>query len=204
MHGLMEQLTPIAEPLPCLAIARRYALLMRLGWSPRRTIILCSWDAEEFGMIGSTEWVEQNLVNLGSKSVAYLNVDCAVQGPGFFPSATPQLDNLLIEITKMLIVFDLLDKVNDPDSEGMALYERWTAANRGVPSVDLYYGRGSASFLAKLSPNPKSSKQWDFSASKRHVAVTGVWGLLALRLAEDPIYLLTILPYAELQDYTIS
>lgn len=34
-----------------LDIARRYALLMRLGWKPRRTIILCSWDAEEFGMV---------------------------------------------------------------------------------------------------------------------------------------------------------
>lgn len=32
-----------------LDIARRYALLMRLGWNPRRTIILCSWDAEELG-----------------------------------------------------------------------------------------------------------------------------------------------------------
>ena len=50
--------------------------------------------------IGSTEWVEQNLLNLGSKVVAYLNVDCAVQGRGFFAGATPQLDNLLIEVAK--------------------------------------------------------------------------------------------------------
>lgn len=136
-----------------LDIARRFALMMRLGWTPRRTIVLCSWDAEEFGMvgnspsslakyvvrqetedsfgkfchqkclfhqilfcllrsncdfylmfscvkIGSTEWVEQNLVNLGSKAVAYLNVDCAVQGPGFFAGATPQLDNLILEVIK--------------------------------------------------------------------------------------------------------
>ncbi|XP_028116860.1 probable glutamate carboxypeptidase AMP1 isoform X2 [Camellia sinensis] len=136
-----------------LDIARRYALLLRLGWNPRRSIVLCSWDAEEFGMIGSTEWVEQNLVNLGSKAVAYLNVDCAVQGPGFFAGATPQLDNLLVEVTK---------KVKDPDSEDVSLYERWTTTNKrvniqrlsgvdsdfapflqhaGVPSIDLYYGR---------------------------------------------------------------
>ncbi|XP_049381066.1 probable glutamate carboxypeptidase AMP1 [Solanum stenotomum] len=197
-----------------LDIARRYALLMRLGWNPRRTIILCSWDAEEFGMIGSTEWVEQNLVNLGSKSVAYLNVDCAVQGPGFFPSTTPQLDNLLTEITK---------KVNDPDSEGMTLYERWTAANRGikiqrlsgvdsdfapflhhagVPSVDLYYGRDFPVYHTAFD-----SYNWMVNFGdpffQRHVAVTGVWGLLALRLAEDPILPFNYLPYAaELQDYT--
>jgi hypothetical protein len=39
-------------------------------------------------------------MNLGSKAVAYLNVDCAVQGPGFFVGATPQLDNLILEVTK--------------------------------------------------------------------------------------------------------
>ena len=50
--------------------------------------------------IGSTEWVEKNLVSLGSKAIAYLNVDCAVQGPGFFAGATPQLDDLLFEVTK--------------------------------------------------------------------------------------------------------
>ncbi|CAL5419551.1 unnamed protein product [Camellia sinensis] len=186
-----------------LDIARRYALLLRLGWNPRRSIVLCSWDAEEFGMvgnvlsqsvtscamasgdrirrIGSTEWVEQNLVNLGSKAVAYLNVDCAVQGPGFFAGATPQLDNLLVEVTKKV------DHVKDPDSEDASLYERWTTTNKrvniqrlsgvdsdfapflqhaGVPSIDLYYGR-------------------DFP---RHVAVTGVWGLLALHLADDAEY----------------
>ena len=41
-----------------LEVARRFALLMRLGWSPRRTIILCSWDAEEFGMVGNVFFLE--------------------------------------------------------------------------------------------------------------------------------------------------
>ncbi|XP_024037685.1 probable glutamate carboxypeptidase AMP1 isoform X2 [Citrus clementina] len=163
-----------------LDIARRYALLMRLGWSPRRTIIFCSWDAEEFGMIGSTEWVEENLVNLGAKAVAYLNVDCAVQGPGFFAGATPQLDDILIEVTKM---------VKDPESESGTLYDQWSAPNRifniqrlggvdsdfasfvqhaGVPSVDMYYGK-----------------------------VAGVWGLLALHLADDSILPFNFLSYSD-------
>nr|KYP71157.1 putative glutamate carboxypeptidase 2 [Cajanus cajan] len=70
----------------------------------------------------STEWVEQNLINLGSKAVAYLNVDCAVQGPGFFVGSTPQLDNLILEVMK---------KVKDPDSEGVSLYENWAAGGGG-------------------------------------------------------------------------
>ncbi|GMH09688.1 hypothetical protein Nepgr_011529 [Nepenthes gracilis] len=81
-------------------IARRYAALLNMGWRPRRTLVLCSWDAEEFGMIGSTEWVEQNLILLGSKAVAYLNMDCAVQGPGLFAGASPQLDDILVEVMK--------------------------------------------------------------------------------------------------------
>ncbi|XP_028116383.1 uncharacterized protein LOC114314134 [Camellia sinensis] len=76
--------------------------------------------------IGSTEWVEHNLVNLGSKAVAHLNVDCAVQGPGFFAGATPQLDNLLVEVTKKV------DHVKDPDSKDVSLNERWTTTNKRV------------------------------------------------------------------------
>lgn len=50
-------------------------------------------------------------MNLGSKAVAYFNVDCAVQGPGLFVSATPQLDDLLVEVIKQvkLMMKPLLD-----------------------------------------------------------------------------------------------
>ncbi|KAK8565677.1 hypothetical protein V6N12_059232 [Hibiscus sabdariffa] len=149
-YGVVD---PNSGTATLLDIAQRYALLMRKGWKPRRTIIICSCDAEEFGMIGSTEWVEQNLVNLGAKTIAYLNVDCAVQGPGFFAGATPQLDNLIFEVTK---------KVKDPDSVVATIYDKWKIMNGesnlerltgldsnfapflqhvGVPSVDIYYVR---------------------------------------------------------------
>lgn len=52
--------------------------------------------------IGSTEWVEENLADLNSKAVAYLNVDCAVQGVGFFAGSTPQLDKLLVDVTRQV------------------------------------------------------------------------------------------------------
>ena len=50
--------------------------LLKQGWKPRRTIILCSWDAEEYGLIGSTEWAEELADDL-KKAVAYLNLDAA-------------------------------------------------------------------------------------------------------------------------------
>ncbi|CAL9026159.1 unnamed protein product [Prunus brigantina] len=191
-----------------LDIARRYALLMRSGWIPRRTIILCSWDAEEFGMVGSTEWVEQNLANLASKAVAYLNVDCAVQGPGLFVRATPQLDNLIVEVTK---------KVKDPDSEGATVYETWMAANRsidiqrlsaldsdfapfvqhaGVPSIDMYYGRDFPVYHTAFDAYDWMVNFGD-PLFQRHVAVAGIWGLLALHLADDSILPFNFLSYVD-------
>jgi Iap family predicted aminopeptidase len=52
--------------------------------------------------IGSTEWVEENRAMLTSRTVAYLNVDSAVYGRGFYASATPQLDELLKEASKQV------------------------------------------------------------------------------------------------------
>uniref|UniRef100_A0A7C8YRF8 glutamate carboxypeptidase II n=1 Tax=Opuntia streptacantha TaxID=393608 RepID=A0A7C8YRF8_OPUST len=198
-----------------LEVARRFALLMRLGWSPRRTIILCSWDAEEFGMIGSTEWVEQNIMNLGSRAVAYLNVDCAVQGPGLFASMTPQLDDIFVDITK---------KVKDPDAEGTTIYGQWTARNKGVliqrlsgvdsdfapflqhagvSSLDIYYGKDFPVYHTAFD-----SYDWMINHGdpffQRHVAVAGLWGLIALRLADDPILPFNYVSYAEqLQEYAV-
>uniref|UniRef100_A0A7N0VHE6 glutamate carboxypeptidase II n=1 Tax=Kalanchoe fedtschenkoi TaxID=63787 RepID=A0A7N0VHE6_KALFE len=164
-----------------LDIARRYALLMQLGWRPRRTIILCSWDAEEFGMIGSTEWVEQNLLRLRSNGVAYLNVDCAVQGSGFSAAATPQLDDVLIEVTK---------KVHSPYSDGLTVFEQWSPASGitkvqrltgaysdfapflqhvGIPSADIFYGQ-----VAPVYHTAYDSYEWMMSSGdpmfQRHVA----------------------------------
>jgi len=63
---------------------------------------LCNWDAEEYALIGSTEWVEENRAMITSRTVAYLNVDSAVYGRGFSASATPQLDELLKEASKQV------------------------------------------------------------------------------------------------------
>ena len=48
---------------------------MRSGWKPKRTLVYCAWDAEEPGLIGSTEWVETHADELKQKAVAYINTD---------------------------------------------------------------------------------------------------------------------------------
>ena len=64
--------------------------LLKQGWRPKRTIVFGSWDAEEEGLVGSTEWVEQHAQAL-EHAVAYFNVDVAVSGPEFSAAAVPSL-----------------------------------------------------------------------------------------------------------------
>ncbi|MBA0597568.1 hypothetical protein Gorai_007371, partial [Gossypium raimondii] len=135
-----------------LEVAQRLQKLQRSGWKPRRTIILCNWDAEEYGLTGSTEWVEENRDLLASRAVAYLNVDCAVSGAGFHASGTPQLDDLLKQAAQ---------QVQDPDNSSQTIYEQWIQSTEssligrlggagsdyaaflqhiGVPAADMRFG----------------------------------------------------------------
>ncbi|CAK9172715.1 unnamed protein product [Ilex paraguariensis] len=122
-----------------LEIAQRLQKLQKKGWKPRRTIVFCNWDAEEYGLVGSTEWVEENREILASRAVAYLNVDCAVTGAGFHASATPQLDELIKQATQ---------QVQDPDNSSQTIFDSWAASSNG-PMIGRLGGGGSdyASFV---------------------------------------------------------
>jgi N-acetylated-alpha-linked acidic dipeptidase len=91
-------------------MVRGFGKLLSKGWKPLRTIVLASWDAEEYGLIGSTEWTEDfgDWLKVNSKSTltnkadlldaVYLNVDVAVAGPNFKCAASPVC---------LLIIYDL-------------------------------------------------------------------------------------------------
>ncbi|MGD0547072.1 MAG: M28 family metallopeptidase, partial [Terracidiphilus sp.] len=87
--------------------------LLRQGWRPKRTILFASWDAEEEGLIGSTEWVEQNAPAL-QHAVAYFNTDVAVSGADFTASAVPSLKQFLRELTRSV-----------PSPMGGTVYQQW-------------------------------------------------------------------------------
>jgi N-acetylated-alpha-linked acidic dipeptidase len=93
--------------------------LIHDGWKPKRTILFCSWDAEEEGLIGSTEWVEQHADQL-KNAVAYFNTDVAVSGPDFGASAVPSLKNFMREVTKSV-----------PSPMGDTVYQEWRANRHG-------------------------------------------------------------------------
>lgn len=50
------------------------------GWRPKRTLIFAAWDAEEFGQVGSTEFLQKHFSELSHRTVAYLSLDQAVTG----------------------------------------------------------------------------------------------------------------------------
>ena len=101
-------------------VARVFGLLKKKGWKPRRTILFCSWDGEEFGLLGSTEWVEEHASVLSHQAVAYINVDTAVQGNHTIElKSTPELVDTF---------FDAAKKVRDPDSNDN-LYDVWVRKN---------------------------------------------------------------------------
>jgi N-acetylated-alpha-linked acidic dipeptidase len=92
--------------------------LLKSGWKPRRTLVFASWDAEEEGLIGSTEWGEEHADEL-AQAAAYFNVDVAVSGPKFGASSVPSLKQFLREVTK---------SVQSP--QGGTVYEVWRRANQ--------------------------------------------------------------------------
>lgn len=72
---------PISGMVALMEEARVVGALAKSGWKPKRTIIYCGWDAEEPGLIGSTEWVEDHATELQQKAAVYLNTDS--NGRGF-------------------------------------------------------------------------------------------------------------------------
>ncbi len=71
---------PISGQVAMLEEARAIAELAKTGWKPKRTLIFCAWDAEEQGLLGSTEWVEAHQDDLREKAIAYINSDSNSRG----------------------------------------------------------------------------------------------------------------------------
>uniref|UniRef100_A0A4W3IN96 Glutamate carboxypeptidase 2 n=1 Tax=Callorhinchus milii TaxID=7868 RepID=A0A4W3IN96_CALMI len=100
-------------------VVRSAGKLMKEGWRPRRTMVFASWDAEEYGLLGSTEWAEDNVKLLQERGVAYINADSAIEGNYTLRvDCTPLLYQLVYNITK---------EVSNPDDgyEKKSLYQSW-------------------------------------------------------------------------------
>jgi N-acetylated-alpha-linked acidic dipeptidase len=105
---------PSSGTASMMELTRALGKLAKTGTRPRRTIVVCSWDGEEVGLTGSTEWGEQFAGELRNKAVVYINVDEATSGPNFHGQAVASLSPMLVEASRTL-----------KDPSGKTLYEAW-------------------------------------------------------------------------------
>ncbi len=115
---------PLAGTIALFESANAFAELAKSGQRPSRSILFCAWGAEEFGIIGSSEWVEANRDALIQKAVAYINLDMASMGPEFGASTTPSLRRLITECAKT---------VPQPRDNSNTVFDAWLA--KGEDSV---------------------------------------------------------------------
>ncbi|KAJ1963401.1 Vacuolar protein sorting-associated protein 70, partial [Dipsacomyces acuminosporus] len=238
---------PSSGSAALLELARGLGELQKLGWRPRRTIILASWDAEEYSLIGSTEWVEENIDWLRADAVAYVNVDGAVGGDFYAVAASPVFKDLLYEVTKQVPypntnetvyeawlrmsrehpegpmfmktasklsfgasdsamemlpakgkVLHLRPKVAAPPVYALGSGSDFTAfmAHAGISSIDMGFGGYTGTYHSNYD-----SFKWMTSfidpEMKLHQAMTRIWGLLTIKLADDPVLNLNPVRYAQ-------
>ncbi|PFH51392.1 hypothetical protein AMATHDRAFT_3053 [Amanita thiersii Skay4041] len=165
---VMGAADPTSGTVSLREVVRGYGVLLQKGWRPLRTVVIASWDAEEYGLIGSTEWGEDFASWIQYHVVAYLNLDTSVSGSRFHVRGSPSLAHL-IRSAAMDVPHPTQDGKSlwdattdegpfsssnrtDPDSEFMRAYNQAENARRasktGVPPL----GSGSdyTVFLQRL------------------------------------------------------
>jgi N-acetylated-alpha-linked acidic dipeptidase len=104
---------PISGASVLLDTARTFAAMTKDGWRPKRTIKFALWDGEEFGLLGSTEWVEKHGADLAEHAVAYINTDATGKGT-LGAGGSPTLEQFLTEVAR---------DIPDPDTPGKSVLE---------------------------------------------------------------------------------
>ncbi|KYK54493.1 Transferrin receptor-like, dimerization domain protein [Drechmeria coniospora] len=187
-----------------IELARIFGDLLSRGWRPLRTIEFMSWDAEEYNLIGSTEFVENNLERLRESAYAYINLDTAVAGTEFRATGSPALQKALLRA---------LSRVTDPNTNA-TLRQAWNPPNgrmggpgargdyvafqdiAGTSSLDL-------KFTGERFPSHSSYDNFDLVEKVidpgfvHHTLMGQVVGLIMLDLADRAILPFDLVNYAE-------
>ena len=112
--------------------------LAKTGWRPRRSIVFASFAAEEYGLMGSTEWVHDKIHKLMNKAVAVINIDTCVSGDILSPKASPILKDVFVEAIK-----DVPSSKDPSKSYYEFLKERLENGNETVEDLVKIAGSGS-------------------------------------------------------------
>lgn len=187
--------------------------LRKIGWRPLRSIEFVSWDAEEYNLVGSTEYVEDNIDYLRDNGVAYLNVDVGVFGSEFHAAASPMLRKALMHV---------LSRVSDPYANA-SLGTIWDKENSQLEGL----GAGS-DYVAFQDMAGMSSIDFGFQGPKYgypyhscyeafdwmtkfgdpdfqyHHTLAQVWALLILELADRPLIPFDLSAYAQAMELYVK
>lgn len=200
---------PSSGTATALELARALGELARRGLRPRRTIVFGIWDAEEFTLTGSTEWGEEHHDALARDAVACLNVDAATSGDTLSVSAVPSMRPFLYEAARAVrdpkgrgSVYDVWrasaetsagvrgygvvagERTSEPPVQVLGSGSDYTVFfnHVGIPSVDMLFDGPYGVYHSSYD-----SHAWMRSAGdpgfRYHAAMAGLWGVMALRLA---------------------
>ncbi len=201
---------PSSGTASMLELTRNLGEMLKKGVRPRRTLVICSWDGEEYALTGSTEWGEEFADELKKKAVTYLNVDSSASGPLFHGTPVASLATVLVDVSRTL-----------PAPSGKSLYVEWRQARQeqlhatrapddseladtrigsgsdhtvflnflGIPTVGLQFD-GPYGVYHSLYDDFYWMNHFGDPGYKYHALMTQLWGVLALRLANADV-----LPY---------
>lgn len=188
-------------------VVRSFGEALKLGWKPLRTIVFASWDGEEYGLVGSTEWVEEYLPWLSRANVAYVNMDVACSGTVFQVSASPPLNNIIYEITGMVLSPNQTVKgqtirdVWDGRISTMGSGSDFTAFqdHAGIPSIDMGFAGNTKSPVYHYHSN-YDSYHWMATYGDPgfhyHATAAKILALFTAKLAETPVLPMNITDYS--------
>lgn len=195
----------ISGTVSILEAARALSDMAKKGIKPKRTIVFATWDAEEWGLVGSSEYVEDDSLRLQKGAVAYFNQDVAAQGSTFGGGGTPSLRAVLRDIVKA---------VPDPNGKG-SVYASWRAAanlkadslepgmgdpgggsdfagfynHLGIPIAEWGFGGPAGTYHSAYDTHAWMEKFGD-PGFKYHATAARIAAAMALRVANSEI-----LPY---------
>jgi N-acetylated-alpha-linked acidic dipeptidase len=205
-----------------LEMARGFGELARAGYQPRRTIKFASWDGEEYGLLGSTEWVENYKTLTSRNVVAYVNIDAAISGDRFSAGASPSLRAFIQQIA---------NTVTDPKTGRSVLSRWWHQQNEdrkkkvepnwpaidtvavniedlgsgsdfaafldfaGVPCISMSFG-GPYGVYHAIYDNFYWMEKFGDPTFAYHATMTKIGGLMAMELADRPLLPIDVLAFA--------
>jgi N-acetylated-alpha-linked acidic dipeptidase len=194
---------PSSGTASMMELTRNLGEMLRQGIRPKRTLVICSWDGEEYALTGSTEWGEEFADELKQKAVAYLNVDEATSGSNFQGDAVGSLAPMLVNASRALTA-----------PSGKTLYDEWKVSRQeelkekqpvsdlelantrigsgsdhtvflnflGVPTVGLTFV-GPYGVYHSLYDDFYWMNHFGDPGYRYHSLITQLWGTVALRLA---------------------